>query len=121
MSIIDFFIATTTVTAINFLWFNTHVFYEYCKLLGLGRYFKKFEEQPLEVTYPQYLFIKRNEISKNNRVALFLIKLISCPLCLSFWVTTGVCGGLSVSVLLFLPVYIISVFFYGVLTNIVYK
>lgn len=121
MSFIDFFIATTTVTALNFLWFNTNVFYEYCKLIGIGKYFKKFEEQPPEITFPQYLFIKRNEISKNNRFVLFILKLISCSLCLSFWFTVAICTGLSISNLLILPAYIISVFFYGVLTNIVYK
>jgi hypothetical protein len=121
MSFIDFFIATTTVTAINFLWFNTHAFYEYCMLLGFGKYFKKFEESPPEITFPQYLFIKRNEISKNNRIVLFLIKLISCPLCLSFWVTVTICICLTVPSLLILPVYIISIFVYGVLANIVYK
>lgn len=121
MSFIDFFIATTTVTALNFIWFNTHTFYEYCKLLNLGRYFKKFEEHPPEITFPQYLFIKRKEISKNNRFMLFFLKLVSCPLCLSFWFTVAICTVLSISSLLFLPVYIVSVLFYGVLANIVYK
>jgi hypothetical protein len=121
MSFIDFFIATTTVAALNFIWFNTHVFYEYCKLFGLGRYFKKFEEQPPEITFPQYLFIKKNEISKNSSVVLFFVKLVSCPLCLSFWLTVIICNCLTISILLILPVYIASVFLYGVLANIVYK
>lgn len=117
----NFFLATCTTTAILFLWFNTHVFYEYCKLLGFGKCFKKFEEQPPEVTFPQYLFIKRNEISKNNRFVLFFLKLISCPLCLGFWISVCMCTHTALTVLYILPVYIVSVFFYGILANILYK
>lgn len=121
MLFIDFFITITTVTAVLFLWFNTHVFYEYCKLLGLGKYFIKFEKQPPEITFPQYLFIKRNEISKNNRVILFFLKLISCPLCLGFWISVCMCMCTTLTALYILPVYIVSVFFYGILANILYK
>lgn len=121
MSFIDFFIATTTVTAINFLWFNTHAFYEYCMLLGFGKYFKKFEELPPEITFPQYLFIKRKELSKDNRFILFCLKLVSCPLCVSVWLTFCTCLVMSFSFLYILPIYVCSISFYGLLANILYK
>jgi hypothetical protein len=63
------------------IWFETNAFYEYCRALGLGRFFKGYknfiEEMAPSTTFVEYLMIKHD---------CFFIRLISCPICLGVWV-----------------------------------
>ena len=61
-------------------WFETNAFYEYCRVLGLGRFFKGYknftETMAPSTTLVEYLMIKHD---------CFFVRLISCPICLSVW------------------------------------
>ena len=64
-----------------YIWHDTDTFVEYMSLFGLGNFFgiKKFKEErelnPM-MDYESYLLINHNS---------FLIRLITCPICLSVW------------------------------------
>ena len=89
------------------LFFNTDAFVEYARILRLNRLFKidKFDDaykNDFELTYHQYLRINHN---------CFFVRLITCPICLSFWLCLIGCiiGGIIIS----LPiVYLLSIFLY---------
>ena len=64
-----------------YIWHDTDTFVGYMSLFGLGNFFgiKKFKEErelnPM-MDYESYLLINHNS---------FLIRLITCPICLSVW------------------------------------
>jgi hypothetical protein len=65
------------------VWFKTEAIVEYASLFGLKKLFKanefRVEKMSLEqLTYPTFLKMKSNN---------FFIKLITCPICLSVWMT----------------------------------
>jgi hypothetical protein len=66
---------------VTFIWINTNAFYEYTKLilkpLGIFKGYESFKtERNLALTFVEYL-----ETSKDS----FCYKVITCPLCLTFW------------------------------------
>jgi len=62
------------------VWFETNAFVEYCRALKVGleffgvKKYKRWEEKGL--SYPEFLAINDNT---------FFNRLISCPVCLNFW------------------------------------
>ena len=119
MPLLPFFITLTAIVTILFVWFKTDAFYEYVKLFGIRFLIEGFEQVSANITYPQYLFINRSKIT-NNKALIFVIKLITCPLCLSFWLC--LCGGIVLgSIALMFPLYIAVLYVYGILANILYK
>ena len=64
------------------VWFETNAFYEYCRALGLGRFFKGYrlfiETTAPSTTLIEYLMIKHD---------CFFVRLISCPICLNVWMS----------------------------------
>jgi hypothetical protein len=78
----DILIKSIGIGYLTYIWINTNAFYDYSKyLLRKTKFFKGYEnflkEKSLVMTFCEYLAIKKSE--------KFLIKLISCPLCFSFW------------------------------------
>jgi hypothetical protein len=70
--------------SILLIWFKTDAFVEYCKLLKI-----KIPLNTTNTTYPQFLYLTyKNEKTLRS----FVIKLITCPVCLGFWlsVLTGI-------------------------------
>ena len=90
----DFFIISQqafTSAIILIIWFQTEAFYEYCKLFGFKKLFKikdysDFSEISDEGTYIEYLNIQYDS---------FLVRLISCPICLGIWLNILFCAFLS--------------------------
>ena len=113
MCIIDIFIVLGGILTVLYSWFNTNVFYEYCCLLGFKAWFQEFDKYP-NLTYPQYLFINKSKITNNIQYKLFVIKLITCPVCLSFWLCV-IGAGVLQNVLLVFPLYIVVLFLYKLL------
>lgn len=65
------------------IWFKTDAFIEYSKLFGIQKWFfiddfEKKRTEDFELTYQLYLRQHRN---------CFLIRLITCPICLTTWLT----------------------------------
>jgi hypothetical protein len=72
------------VLTINVIWFKTGAFVEYAQLLGLRFLLLGYDKDPNTLTFPQYLYLKSKSLFKCS-ACKFLISLITCPLCLSFW------------------------------------
>jgi hypothetical protein len=101
---------SSLIATILLVWFKSNAFVEYGKLLGLGRWLKlkEYEEKRLsesfELSYPLFL-----RMTYDN----FIFKLITCPLCISLWLSSVLC--LFVNIYLIPIVYILSLFIYGVI------
>lgn len=76
------------VLTIMVVWFKSAAFVEYCNLLGLKFLLFGYNEDPNSLTFPQYLYIKSKILFKCG-ICRFLIALITCPLCLAFWLSLG--------------------------------
>ena len=76
------------VLTIMIVWFKTSAFVEYCELLGLKILLFGYDKDPNSLTFPQYLYIKSRTLFKCG-ICRFLIALITCPVCLAFWLSLG--------------------------------
>jgi hypothetical protein len=95
MSILILLQAACLISLFNHVWFKTDVFAFYAKLLKklipqkvylyllMEEYFNRPPEDYIYDSYIGYFFSKR--IFSNNFTETFILKLISCPLCTSFW------------------------------------
>jgi hypothetical protein len=98
-----------------YIWFKTSAFVDYCILFNFNKPINGFLKQNI-LSYPQYLFINKEKISKNNKYFTFIIKLITCPVCLLFWTTLWFCLFYEVLNMFFI-VYIISLLSYSLITK----
>jgi len=65
------------INTILIIWFKTDAFVEYCSVLGI-----KIPTNVTTLTYPQFLYVTyKNE----KTIRSFIIKIITCPYCLNFW------------------------------------
>lgn len=92
------------------VWFKSDAFVEYGKLLRFQPWLrlKEYEEKRLTesfpLTYPTFLRLTSDS---------FLMKLITCPLCLSFWLSLI---GIFFIPVYFIPiVYVVSLLIYGMI------
>lgn len=80
----EYIIQSCLVSIILLVWFKTEAWYEYTKFLDLG-FLSKSDEYEKEkyndftITYIQFL--------RKNYHDNFLIRLITCPICFSLWVS----------------------------------
>lgn len=79
------------VLTIMIVWFKSGAFVEYCNLFGLKILLLGYDKDPNNLTFPQYLYIKSRTLFKCG-ICRFLIALITCPLCLAFWLSVGAAG-----------------------------
>jgi hypothetical protein len=111
MIMLLFLICFTTL--ILLIWFRTDAWIEYCKIFNVNYIckYKEYEEQKkedLSLSYHKFLL--------RNYYHLFFIRLITCPICFSVWVS------FILSLIFWLPLYfpIISIFgllLYGLLNK----
>jgi len=89
--IFDIFFISCTVSLLLFIWFHTEAFIEYATFVGGNRFFhiddfrKKQEENDYpapHIDYVGYLLTYHGG---------FFVRLISCPICLSVWLTLVTC------------------------------
>jgi hypothetical protein len=109
---VDILIVSCFITTTLLIWFKSDAFVEYAKLLHLHRIFKikEYEEKRLaesfQLTYTTFLRMTSDR---------FLIRLITCPLCVSFWLSLI---GLFFVPMYFIPiVYVSTLLIYGVITR----
>jgi hypothetical protein len=76
------------VLTIMIVWFKSAAFVEYCNLLGLKFLLLGYDKDPNSLTFPQYLYVKSKTLFKCS-VCRFLVSLITCPMCLSLWLSMG--------------------------------
>lgn len=99
------------------IWFKSSAFVEYCNLFGLKQILFGYDKDPTSLTFPQYLYIKSRTLF-NSPIQQFIIALITCPLCLAFWLCVIVSSFYGS--ILFTPVfYIITVAGYFLISKII--
>jgi hypothetical protein len=76
------------VLTIMVVWFKSAAFVEYAQLFGLKKLLLGYDKDPNNLTFPQYLYIKSKSLFKCS-ACRFVIALLTCPLCLSFWLSLG--------------------------------
>lgn len=101
-----FLTTVSTITSILLLWFNTNAFVAYCELLDFKKILLGYTSDSTDLTFPQHLFIKSKILIK-CQICIFLIKLITCPICLSTWLCLFGCffiGGIMSFPILYITV-----------------
>lgn len=105
------FILSSLIATIFLIWFNSDFIIEYGTVFGLSKFFKiqeykeKQREIPIPLAYPLFLKMKYDN---------FFIKLITCPICLSVWLS-AILGAYFLS-WSFIPVIcILSLIIYGLI------
>lgn len=98
-----------------FIWFKTNFLYEYAKLFKLNK-FKLIQEyesfiKVTQLNFSEFLGFKNG----------FLYKLISCPLCLNFWLNLFLIFLFGFSLYYIGLLYIISIIEYMILSLILSK
>ncbi len=76
------------VLTIMVVWFKSAAFVEYAQLFSLKFLLLGYDKDPNSLTFPQYLYVKSRTLFKCS-VCRFLVALITCPLCLAFWLSLG--------------------------------
>jgi hypothetical protein len=98
--ILETIFISSVVALVLIIWFHTEAFLEYAGLIGGSRFFHidDFRKEQAKIEYPaphmdfiQYLLNYRDS---------FFVRLITCPICLSFWLTVIVCFASGLWVLL---------------------
>lgn len=105
----EIFYSTFWISAISIIWFYTDWFIQYSQLLGIAEktqleYFSYVIENP----YGYFTdFLYEQSLKTDDKCTKFLYKLLSCPLCLLFWLAifaSEICGHLVIAA----PVYVLS-------------
>ncbi len=112
------------IAMILVVWLKTDALVEWGSVFGLSKVLKETEfykfkmeqllgDRPifLDITYPIFLKLKYN---------CFFTRLVSCPMCLSFWMSVAGCLGMC-SLLSIPIVYILSLLIYGAVVKLVIK
>jgi hypothetical protein len=76
------------VLTIMVVWFKSGAFVEYCNLFKLRTLLLGYDKDPNNLTFPQYLYVKSRSLFKCP-ICKFLVALITCPLCIAFWLSIG--------------------------------
>jgi hypothetical protein len=70
------------------VWFKSNAFVEYAQLFNLKVLLFGYDKDPNNLTFSQYLYIKSRTLFKCS-ICKFIIALITCPLCIAFWLSIG--------------------------------
>ena len=79
--------ASSAIAVINLIWFNSTAFEEYAELFYADgffkvRDFKKEQQNDFTLTYHNYLLLKHSS---------FFVRLITCHLCFTVWLSIFAC------------------------------
>lgn len=111
MQIEEIFYSVFWISAISIIWFYTDWVDYYLQLLGIFKNFrlryKAFVVDNPNSYFPDFLY--KLSLRVENRVAKFLLKLVSCPFCLIFWLSSA-SGMICSNLLIVAPVYVLSMF-----------
>ena len=100
---------TSIIIFINIVWFDTEAFVEYVKLFKLDWFkvnnYLTEKESNFELTYHSYLMYNH----KN-----FFTKLITCPICLTTWLSIILSLFFTDSILNFSIIFVLSIIGYNI-------
>lgn len=105
----------TLIVMILLVWFNSNAYAAYCKIFGLKKFLFGYDKCTNDLTFPQYLYIKRNTIF-TNPVYTFLVELLTCPLCLTVWLSIF-SAGVFLSFLFIPAVFLASLLIYNLFSR----
>jgi len=98
------------IVSILFIWFKTNAFVEYCILFNVNKQTITNYKLTNTLSFPQFLYVTYKDSTKSN-LTLFLLKVITCPICLCMWLTFISC--IIFGYFLTIPfIFIISLFVY---------
>tara|TARA_B100000287_G_scaffold434488_2_gene499074 strand:+ start:270 stop:614 length:345 start_codon:yes stop_codon:yes gene_type:complete len=96
-----------TVVTLLLIWFNSEAFIEYALLFSGGKFFHIHDFKKKRIKDPTLDWISYLQLNHDS----FFVRLITCQLCLSFWLNLVAC--LAMDKLVFLPIsYVISLIVY---------
>jgi len=106
--IFDIALITSSITLVLLVWFNSEAFVEYASLASGEKFFlidtyKEKQKDRAALTYLEHISEERKT---------FFVKLITCELCLSVWLSLLITLLLSESLILFPVCNVISLFIY---------
>ena len=111
MPLLDLFYSVFWVSFISIIWFFTDTLLHYLQLTGLFdtfRYqFNTYVSKNQDKYLPDFLYVQ--SLRTPGKVSKFLLKMLSCPFCTTFWLSLAaalVCQNL----LLLAPIYVLSMF-----------
>ena len=83
----EILLISTTVATLLLVWFNTEAFIEYATLFSGNKFFhiddyREKQKKDVTLDWIAYLGIYHDS---------FFIRLITCPMCLAFWLTLAIC------------------------------
>ncbi len=101
---------SSIIALVLLVWFESEAFVEYATLVGGAKFFgvneyKQMQEKNPIIGYHDYLLEKKDS---------FFVRLITCPLCFSFWVSVVTTFLVTDSILLFPICNVISLLLYKV-------
>jgi hypothetical protein len=98
---IEFFLIPSLVSMVLLVWFHTEAFMEYATLFSGNRFFYIDDFKEKQKKDPTLDWIMYLQIHHDS----FFIRLITCPMCLSFWITLALC--VATHELAMIPIYYI--------------
>lgn len=116
----EFFYTIFWIVTLSIIWFRTDWFVHYSQLFGmcesLRLQFTKFIQTNSNYYFPDFLYKVSLKIA--CRWKKFLLKLISCPFCLLFWLS---CIGALIlnSLVLIGPIYVASLALFLILLKLI--
>lgn len=117
VDLIVFLKVVALIITIMIIWFNSGAFTAYCKALSLKKLLFGYDKNSDGLTFTQYLYVKRNIIFKCP-ACLFLVELITCPLCLGVWLSIF-CTSIFLSYTLIPVVYLVVLVIYFLINRII--
>jgi hypothetical protein len=105
------------VITIMIVWFKTNAFVEYCSLFNFKKLLFGYDSGSDNLTFPQYLYIKSRTLFSSS-IFRFLVALITCPLCLGFWLSV-IAATIYGSILLFPSFYIFVLIGYSLTDRVI--
>lgn len=114
----DIFLSTFWVTTILIVWFSTDWFLHYSQLLNVCKDLRMKYSSFIQKNPNKYFsdFLYKESLKTSNRFVKFVYKMLSCPLCVGFWLSLFI-TGLFFNIILVAPVYVLSLLVFSLVRD----
>ena len=117
---LDFFWSILWIVMICIIWFRTDWFIHYSQLFEVNKklrlQFMEFIKINPDLYFPDFLFTL--SLTTSNKFLRFILKLISCPLCLIVWLSIVAAIMLN-NIVLIAPLYVLSLSIFLLITKLI--